>query len=175
LEEFLFNQGMLCPRGETLSARLHPDRLLHAYPARFRLAIGFSNLALWRSHYAVAAEIERIQKEYGPGCLRVLTGASLTHRKGYLMGKFPHVPEDCEPRLHGRLCMVSAAARHKKNLSAYDRAANPWADILDAEVVWISVSTWANVSPSSPVHLAGAREGAKIIVVDPRITPIART
>src|SRR6185503_10868155 len=76
---------------------------------------------------------------------------------------------------NGRLCMVSAAAGNKKAFGI-DRAANPWNDILGAEVVWISGANVAECAPITTNYVWQAREhGAKIIVVDPRITPIART
>src|SRR6266511_607487 len=71
--------------------------------------------------------------------------------------------------------MVSAAAGNKKAFGI-DRAANPWSDILKAEVVWISGANVAECAPITTNYVWQAREnGAKIIVVDPRITPVART
>ncbi len=124
----------------------------------------------------VASEIERIQSTYGAGAFGVLSGASLTTEKAYLMGKFaacalktPYID------YNGRLCMVSAAAGNKKAFGI-DRAANPWSDIPGAEVVWISGANVAECAPITTDYVWQAREnGAKIIVVDPRITPIART
>jgi assimilatory nitrate reductase catalytic subunit len=76
---------------------------------------------------------------------------------------------------NGRLCMVSAAAGNKQAFGV-DRAANPWSDIVGTEVVWISGSNVAECSPITTDYVWQAREyGAKIIVVDPRLTPIART
>jgi assimilatory nitrate reductase catalytic subunit len=71
--------------------------------------------------------------------------------------------------------MVSAAAGNKKAFGI-DRAANSWADILQAEVVWISGANVAECAPITTNYVWQARErGAKVIVVDPRITPLART
>jgi len=71
--------------------------------------------------------------------------------------------------------MVSAAAGNKKAFGI-DRAANPWTDILRAQVVWISGANIAECAPITTDYVWQAREfGAKIIVVDPRVTPIART
>jgi assimilatory nitrate reductase catalytic subunit len=39
----------------------------------------------------VAQEIERIQSTYGPNAMGMLSGASLTTEKCYLMGKFAHM------------------------------------------------------------------------------------
>lgn len=76
---------------------------------------------------------------------------------------------------NGRLCMVSAGAANKKAFGI-DRAANPWSDIIGTEVVWISGANVAECAPITTNYVWQAREhGAKIIVVDPRITPIART
>jgi assimilatory nitrate reductase catalytic subunit len=92
------------------------------------------------------------------------------------MGKFARVClKTANIDYNGRLCMVSAAAGNKRAFGI-DRAANPWSDILKAEVVWISGSNVAECAPITTNYVWQAREhGAKIIVVDPRITPIART
>jgi assimilatory nitrate reductase catalytic subunit len=71
--------------------------------------------------------------------------------------------------------MVSAAAGNKKAFGI-DRAANPWSDILGAEVVWVSGANVAECAPITTNYVWQAREhGARVIVVDPRITPLART
>jgi assimilatory nitrate reductase catalytic subunit len=106
----------------------------------------------------------------------MLSGASLTTEKTYLMGKFARM---CLRTKHidynGRLCMVSAAAGSKLAFGV-DRAANAWDDIVGTDVVWISGSNVAECSPITTDYVWQAREhGAKIIVVDPRITPIGRT
>ena len=63
-----------------------------------------------------------------------LSGASLTTEKAYLMGKFAHVClSTANIDYNGRLCMVSAGAGNKKAFGI-DRAANPWTDILGADV-----------------------------------------
>jgi assimilatory nitrate reductase catalytic subunit len=92
------------------------------------------------------------------------------------MGKFARVAlKTANIDYNGRLCMVSAAAGNKKAFGI-DRAANPWSDIIKAEVVLISGANVAECAPITTNYVWQAREnGAKIIVVDPRITPVART
>jgi assimilatory nitrate reductase catalytic subunit len=124
----------------------------------------------------VASEIQRIQSAYGNDAFGILTGASLTTEKAYLMGKFARMClRTANIDYNGRLCMVSAAAANKKAFGI-DRAANPWSDIIKSEVVWISGANIAECAPITTNYVWQAREyGARIIVVDPRITPIART
>ncbi len=92
------------------------------------------------------------------------------------MGKLAHKTlRTANIDYNGRLCMVSAAAGNKKAFGI-DRAANPWEDIPGAEVIWISGANVAECAPITTEYVWQAREqGAKVIVVDPRITPLART
>jgi assimilatory nitrate reductase catalytic subunit len=176
-EDFPFNQGMLCPKGvKRYLQGSHPDRLLTAYQRDPVAASGFRAMPYGQAIERVAAEINRIQTDYGKDGFAILTGASLTTEKAYLMGKFARVAlQTANIDYNGRLCMVSAAAANKKAFGI-DRAANPWSDILKTDVVWISGANVAECAPITTNYVWQAREnGAKIIVVDPRITPIART
>jgi assimilatory nitrate reductase catalytic subunit len=176
-EDFPFNQGMLCPKGvKRYLQGAHPDRLLTALERDESAEGGFRPISYDQAINRVASEIQRIQSTYGADSFGVLSGASLTIEKAYLMGKFARVALKT-PYIdyNGRLCMVSAAAGNKRAFGI-DRAANPWSDILKSEVVWISGANVAECAPITTNYVWQAREnGAKIIVVDPRITPVART
>ena len=175
--DFPFNQGKLCPKGvKRYLQGAHPDRLLHAYQRDAAAPGGFRAMDYQQAIRRVADEIERIQTQYGRDAFALLSGASLTTEKTYLMGKFAHMClRTANIDYNGRLCMVSAAAGNKKAFGI-DRAANPWSDILGAELIWISGANVAECAPITTDYVWQAREhGAKIIVVDPRITPIART
>ncbi|KAA0213070.1 MAG: nitrite reductase [Leptolyngbya sp. PLA3] len=175
--DFPFNRGMLCPKGvKRYLQGAHPDRLLTAFKRDPSAPEGFSPMGYREAIERVAGEIARIQNEHGHAAMGVLSGASLTVEKAYLMGKFARV---ClkTPYIdyNGRLCMVSAGAGNKKAFGI-DRAANPWSDIPKAELVWISGANVAECAPITTEYVWQAREnGARIIVVDPRITPLART
>src|SRR5690606_92313 len=112
-------------------------RLLTALRRDPSVPEGFSPIAYDDAITRVAAEIGRIQSAHGNAAVGVLSGASLTTEKAYLMGKFARV---ClkTPYIdyNGRLCMVSAGAAGKKAFGI-DRSANPWSDIPKAQVVWI--------------------------------------
>src|SRR6185369_4051741 len=174
-EDFPLNRGMLCPKGvKRYLQGAHPDRLLTAFD---RDASGeFRPMAYDAAIRRVADAIAGLQREHGADAFAVLSGASLTTEKSYLMGKFARMCLGTSNiDYNGRLCMVSAGAANKKAFGV-DRAANPWSDIPDADVVWISGANVAECAPITTSYVWEAREhGAKVIVVDPRITPIART
>jgi len=175
--DFPFNRGMLCPKGiKRYLQGAHPDRLLSALERHESAPGGFRPVPYERAIERAAAEIRRIQEAYGRDAMAVLSGASLTTEKAYLMGKFAHMAlATSNIDYNGRLCMVSAGAGNTKAFGI-DRAANPWSDILGAELIWISGANVAECAPITTDYVWQAREhGARVIVVDPRLTPIART
>jgi assimilatory nitrate reductase catalytic subunit len=176
-EEFPFNRGMLCPKGvKRYLQGSHPDRLLTALRRDTASVSGFSPLPYDQAIQRTAAAIADLQARHGAGAIGVLGGASLTTEKTYLLGKFARM---ClrTPFIdyNGRLCMVSAGVGNKKAFGI-DRTTNPWADMIGSEVIWVAGSNVAECSPITTNYLWQARElGAKIIIQDPRITPVART
>jgi assimilatory nitrate reductase catalytic subunit len=176
-EDFPFNRGMLCPKGvKRYLQGSHADRLLTALARDPQSPGGFRPLPYDAAIQRTASEMARLQSTYGAGSIGVLSGASLTTEKTYLLGKFARV---ClkTPYIdyNGRLCMVSAGAANKKAFGI-DRATNPWADLVGAEVIWVAGSNIAECAPITTNYLWQAREhGARIIMQDPRITPAART
>ncbi len=175
--EFPFNRGMLCPKGvKRYLQQDHPDRLTSALAGDDSAPGGFREMNYDEAIRRTAGEIERIQREYGPDAFAILSGASITTEKSYLMGKFAHMGlRTANIDYNGRLCMVSAGAGNMKAFGV-DRSANPWTDIPKAEVVWISGANIGECAPITTDYVWQARQnGGKVIVVDPRITPIART
>lgn len=174
-EDFPFNQGKLCPKGvKRYMQDEHPDRL--KTPLLRVEGRGFEPVSWDQALDRVTAGIRSVQEKHGKDAFAILGGASLTNEKAYLVGKFARVVlRTPNVDYNGRLCMVSAAAASKKVLGI-DRAANPWSDIPKAEVILIAGSNVAECSPITTDYLWRAREnGAKIIVLDPRMTPVART
>jgi assimilatory nitrate reductase catalytic subunit len=174
-EEFPFNEGRLCPKGvQRYMQNNHPDRLLH--PLQRRPGTGFVR-ADWEAalDYTVR-EIERIQDEHGHDAVAMLSGVSLTNEKSYLIGKFARIAlKTRNLDYNGRLCMVSAGAGNKKAFGL-DRSSNSFADLAHAEVIMICGSNVSETFPTLTHWIWQARDnGAKLIVVDPRLTPIART
>jgi assimilatory nitrate reductase catalytic subunit len=173
-EDFPFNQGRLCPKGvKRYMQDEHPDRLKS--PLMRKDGTGFVAVSWNEALDKVAGEIKRIQQAYGNDSFALLGGASLTNEKAYLMGKFARVAvKTANIDYNGRLCMVSAAAASKK-IFGIDRAANPWSDIPLAKAILVAGANVAECAPITTHYLWQAREnGARLIVMDPRMTPIAR-
>jgi len=173
-EEFPFNRGKLCPKGvKRYLQNNHRDRLLQPL---VRTGKGFAPIPWDEALDQVAERIRRIQKRHGKDAVAVLSGASLTNEKAYLMGKFARLAVGTRNiDYNGRLCMVAAGAANKKAFGI-DRAANPWADIAATDLVMVLGSNVSECSPITTDYIWRARDrGARLVVVDPRLTPIART
>ena len=173
-EEFPFNRGKLCPKGvKRYLQNNHEDRLLQPL---VRTGKGFAPIPWDEALDQVAERIRRIQALHGKDSVAVLSGASLTNEKAYLMGKFARLAVGTRHiDYNGRLCMVAAGAANKKAFGI-DRAANPWADIASTDLVMVLGSNVSECSPITTDYIWRARDrGARLIVVDPRLTPIART
>ena len=175
--DFPFNEGKLCPKGvKRYLQGSHPDRLLQPLERDLASPTGFRPVTWDQALDRTANEIRRIQGEYGADSFAVLSGVSISNEKSYLMGKFARLGiGTANLDYNGRLCMVSAGAAGKKALGI-DRAANPWSDIPLAEVVFVAGANIAECAPITTTYIWRARDrGAKLIVMDPRVTPAART
>jgi len=174
-EEFPFNKGKLCPKGvKRYMQGSHPDRLLA--PMKRVEGVGFVPISWEEAFQTTVSEIKRVQETYGKNAVAILSGVSLTNEKSYLVGKFARVAlQTQELDYNGRLCMVSAGTGNKKAFGI-DRAANYWEDILAAEVILCTGTNVAECSPITTDYIWRARDkGAKLIMIDPRVTPLART
>ncbi len=172
-EEFPFNRGMLCPKGvKRYLQGSHPDRLLDPL---LRAEGGFRKASWEEALGTTASRLKEIQAAHGPDSVAVLGGASLISEKSYLLGKFARVALGTRHiDYNGRLCMVSAGTAYKLALGV-DRNPNPWSDIPHAQVVLVAGSNVAECFPITTDYLWRMRDnGGKLIIADPRRTPIAR-
>jgi assimilatory nitrate reductase catalytic subunit len=172
-EEFPFNRGMLCPKGvKRYLQGSHPDRLLAPL---IRESSGFRQTGWNEALGFTASRLRQIQERYGPDSVAVYGGASLTTEKAYLLGKFARVALGTRHiDYNGRLCMVSAGVAYKMAFGV-DRSPNPWSDIPLADVLLLAGSNVAECAPITTDYIWRCRDrGGKLIVVDPRMTPITR-
>jgi assimilatory nitrate reductase catalytic subunit len=173
--EFPFNEGRLCPKGvQRYLQNNHPDRILS--PLQRIEGKGFEPIDWETAMSRTVSEIRRIQAAYGNDAFAMLSGVSLTNEKSYMIGKFARVAlKTANLDYNGRLCMVSAGAGNKKAFGL-DRISNSWADLEHAKVIMICGTNVSETFPTLTHYIWQARDnGAKLIVVDPRVTPIART
>ena len=172
-EEFPFNQGMLCPKGvKRYLQNGHPDRLLDPL---MREPDGFRKATWDEALDFTARRLTEIQEKYGKDAVAMYGGASLTTEKAYLLGKFARVALGTRHiDYNGRLCMVSAGTAYKLAFGV-DRSPNPWSDIPKAEVIFVIGANIAECAPITTSYIWRCRDhGGKLIVADPRMTPITR-
>ena len=172
-EEFPFNRGMLCPKGvKRYLQNAHSDRLLDPL---LRTEQGFRAASWDEALDFTARRLAEIQVRYGKDAVAVYGGASLTTEKSYLLGKFARVALGTRHiDYNGRLCMVSAGTAYKL-VFGVDRSPIPWSDILRAQVLLIIGANIADCAPITTDYVWRSRDaGGKLIVADPRMTPITR-
>ena len=175
--DYPHNRGSLCPKGVVAYQQAdHPDRLL--YPMIRRGGKG-GNLerATWDEALDyITTRWKDIQEKYGKDSVAVYSGSSMTNEKCYLAGKFARVGlQTRNVDYNGRLCMSSAAGAYTKAFGI-DRAPLPMTDIPYADCIMAVGSNVAECFPVMMQWIWRARDrGARLIVIDPRETPIART
>lgn len=175
--DYPHNRGALCPKGVVAYQQAnHPDRL--RYPMIRRGGKGGS---LERASWDEALDYivdrwKQIQSEHGKDAVSVYSGSSMTNEKCYVAGKFARVGLQTKNiDYNGRLCMSAAAGAYSKALGI-DRAPLPMTDIPLADCILVVGANVAECFPIVMQWIWRARDrGAKVIVIDPRETPIART
>jgi assimilatory nitrate reductase catalytic subunit len=172
-EEFPFNRGMLCPKGvrRYLQAN-HVDRLLDPL---VREESGFRPASWDEALQRTTSGLRAVQERHGNDAVAVLGGASLTTEKAYLLGKLARVAVRTRHiDYNGRLCMVSAGTAYKLAFGV-DRSPNPWSDIPLADLIFVIGANVAECAPITTDYIWRCLDrGGKLIVADPRATPITR-
>ena len=172
-EEFPFNRGMLCPKGvKRYLQGSHPDRLLSPL---LRREEGFRTASWDEVLDFTAKRIREIQERYGRDAVAIYGGASLSTEKSYLLGKFARVALGTRHiDYNGRLCMVSAGTAYKLAFGV-DRSTIPWSEIPKAEVLFVIGANIGDCAPITTDYVWRCRDnGGRLIVADPRMTPITR-
>lgn len=172
-EDFPFNLGKLCPKGvKRYLQSNHQDRLLDPL---MRTDRGFRKGTWDEALDFTVKRIRDIQERHGKDSVAVFGGASLITEKAYLMGKFARLAVGTRHvDYNGRLCMVSAGVAYKK-IFGVDRSLLPWSDIPKAQVLLIVGANVGECYPITTSYVWECRDnGGKLIITDPRMTPISR-
>jgi assimilatory nitrate reductase catalytic subunit len=172
-EDFPFNSGMLCPKGvKRYMQSGHPDRLLSPLMRREN---GFHPAGWDEALDFTVSRMREIQEKYGKDAIAIYGGASLSTEKSYLMGKFARVALGTRHiDYNGRLCMVSAGTAYKLAFGI-DRSTIPWSEIPKAEILFVIGANIGDCAPITTDYIWRCRDnGGRLIVADPRMTPITR-
>lgn len=174
--DFPTNKGGLCRKGWTAAALLDsPDRL------RAPLVRDGRGQALrpasWDEALARVADAMRaIQRQHGADAVAVFGGGGLTNEKAYALGKFARVVlRTANIDYNGRFCMASAAAAGLRAFGLDRGLPFPIEDLPGAEAILVTGGNPAETLPLLMQYFDAQRaRGGRLIVVDPRRTPMAR-
>ncbi|GGQ74128.1 molybdopterin oxidoreductase [Couchioplanes caeruleus subsp. azureus] len=177
--DFPVNRGGLCAKGWTAAELLdHRDRLLSPLvredPADRRSPL---RPATWDEALdRIVTAIRASQQRYGPDSVGAFGGGGLTNEKAYALGKFVRVAlRSASIDYNGRFCMSSAATAANRALGVDRGLPFPLEDVARARTVLLVGANPADAMPPSMQYLdAGRAEGARHIVVDPRLTATAK-
>jgi assimilatory nitrate reductase catalytic subunit len=176
-EDFPLNHGMLCPKGTNAYQLVHhPDRLTQPLMRKRGKESPLEPVGWDEALDTIVQRFQEVQRTYGKDAVAVFSGSTMTNEKCYLMGKFARVALGTRHiDYNGRLCMSSATGANERALGI-DRAANPISDMLHADCIFVIGANVGECFPIVTSYLWQARDrGCKLIVADPRQTPIART
>jgi assimilatory nitrate reductase catalytic subunit len=175
--DFPHNRGKLCPKGVVAYQQVdHPDRLTYPMLRRNGKDSSLERCTWDEALDFIVRRWQQVQRDHGKHAVAVYSGSSMTNEKCYLMGKFARVGlQTRHIDYNGRLCMSSSAFAYAQAFGI-DRSPLPMPDYALAKAI-LAVGT--NVAECFPIVLQWLWEardnGAQLIVVDPRETPLART
>ena len=174
--DFPTNKGGLCRKGWTAAALLDsPDRLRTPLVRDTRGAA--LRPASWDEALdRVAGGIRAVQAKHGADAMAVFGGGGLTNEKAYALGKFARVAlRTANVDYNGRFCMASAAAAGLRAFGLDRGLPFPLEDIPGAEVILVTGGNPAETMPPIMQYFDEQRaSGGRLIVADPRRTPMAR-
>ena len=168
------NFGRLCTKGLTCAEPLTaPDRLGAAFIRPHRTA-PLKSLAVDAALDQVAGRLKKIITEHGPDAVALYVSGQLSMEAQYLSGKLAKgFLRTNNIDSNSRLCMASAASGYKLSLGA-DGPPGSYQDIDHLDCALIIGSNMAECHPILFLRLLDRKkQGAKVIVVDPRRTPTA--
>jgi len=170
--DFPTNHGTMCSKGlATLQLVYHPDRLKHPLKRAGNKGEGQWQRITWEEALSIIAnKLGQVKRDYGSECIAVGQGTGREYddflsRFAYLLGT-PNVFGS------GHMCYLprlGAALITCGKLPVFDYDSNP-----ACVMVWGSNVVWTNADEYTGENLSRSlSQGAKLIVVDPRLTYLA--
>src|SRR6478736_3175520 len=168
------NKGRLCTKGAThLDLMRAPGRMATAFvrPERGEDAVP---VPVDTAIAEAGARLRAIVEEHGPDAIAVYVSGQMSMEAQYLSNKL--VKGDLRGihiESNSRLCMASAGTGYKQSLGA-DGPPGSYEDIDQANLFFVIGSNMADCHPILFLRMADRlKQGAKLIVVDPRRTATA--
>ncbi|MFS0728090.1 sulfite reductase subunit alpha [Paenibacillus sp. 1P07SE] len=168
------NKGRLCTKGATSAEAVAvTGRLAHAEsrPAR---GSEHSQLPMKRAIRETAARLRSVMERHGPDAISFYVSGQMSLESQYLVNKLAkgfirtqHIESN------SRLCMASAGSGYKLSLGS-DGPPGSYEDMDRTDLFFVIGSNMADCHPILFLRMMDrVRDGAKLIVVDPRRTATA--
>jgi sulfite reductase (NADPH) flavoprotein alpha-component len=168
------NRGRLCTKGNTTAdmlraggrlttALVRPERSAEAVPTGVDAAVE-----------EVAARLSAIRDEHGPDAIALYVSGQMSSEAQYLANKLAKGYLRTQwIESNSRLCMASAGTGYKQSLGA-DGPPGSYDDLDTADLFLVIGANMADCHPILYLRMMDrVRDGAKLVVVDPRRTATA--
>ena len=166
-------EGNLCVKGRYGFQFIgHPDRLTQPLVRRDGELVP----ATWDEALdLVATRFAEIKAAYGPSAFAGFSSARCTNEDNYVFQKFMRAVIGTQNVDHcARLCHASTVTGLRQSLGS-GAMTNSFKDLEEADAILIIGSNTSEAHPIAALHIKKAlRNGAKLIVVDPREIDMAR-
>ena len=172
------SRGELCIKGQQAPALLYaPDRL--RYP---RMRVGGRREAAWHratwseSIAFIADRLERVRTRYGPEALALYMGSTNQTIDTVMVRRFARVFGTPNVTRTWSVCVGPKSIAYE---ATFGTPRTPWCDLRNARYIVL----WGTNPAVTHLHryhgitadiLAAQRDGAKLVVIDPRRTELAR-
>jgi len=165
--------GRLCIKGYNAHAFVqHPDRLKQPM---IREGGQLKQVTWEKAMDRIVNEITRIRDKYGPDSVLVLASAKCTNEENYLFQKLARAALGTNNVDHcARLCHASTVTGLLYSFGS-GAMTNTIPEFDDADCILVTGSNTLEAHPMIGARMLRALDkGAKVIVVDPRETPLSR-
>lgn len=168
------NRGRLCTKGATHLELMHaPGRMATAFirPARDEAAVP---APLDTAIAEAGSRLRAIVEEHGPDSVALYVSGQMSIEAQYLSNKLVKgYLRGIHIESNSRLCMASAGTGYKQSLGA-DGPPGSYEDLDRADLFFVIGSNMADCHPILFLRMADRlKQGARLIVVDPRRTATA--
>ena len=168
------NRGRLCTKGNTTADMLRAGGRLDKALRRPRRGAEAEPIAVDTAIAEVAARLSAIRDEHGPDAIALYVSGQMTTEAQYLANKLAKGYLRTQwIESNSRLCMASAGTGYKQSLGS-DGPPGSYDDLDTADLFLVLGANMADCHPILYLRMMErVRDGAKLVVVDPRRTATA--